>query len=367
MQTDPLAFFAICLPGFEAELARELTALGLRVTSVTPGGVELSGQWPDIWAANLGSRMATRILVRIATFMAFHPAQLDKRARKMDWAAWLPPGAQVKVEVSTNRKSKIYHAGAAQTRIEGALDAAGYQTQGDDAVALKVRIDDNRVTLSLDTSGAPLHKRGHKQAVGKAPLRETMAAAFLAQCGFDGTQPVYDPMCGSGTFPIEAAEMAAKLQPGRARKFAFQDFPGFDPEVFASLRYTPATFGPARFSGSDRDTGVIDMATENAKRAGVETLCAFHSMDLRDARPPQGPPGLVMLNPPYGARIGTKRALYSVYAGIGAVLRSKFAGWRVGLVTSEKSLAQATDLPWAPTAKPVSHGGLRVTLYQAQL
>jgi len=361
-----IEFFAICVPGLEGVLADELRALGLNVGAVTPGGVDMQGTWPDLWRANLHSRIATRILVRLARFMAFHPAQLDKRARKLDWAAWLPPGAAVKVEVATNRKSKIYHAGAATSRIEGALAAAGFQIGGDSALILKGRIDDNQVTLSLDTSGEPLHKRGHKQAVGKAPLRETLAAGFLAQCGFDGTQAVVDPMCGSGTFPIEAAEIAAGLAPGRARRFAFQNLPSFDAGAYAPEAH-PTPSGPPRFFGSDRDTGVVAQAAANAGRAGVQDLCAFTQHDLRQTEAPEGPPGLVMLNPPYGARIGDKRSLYPVYAAIGETLKVRFTGWRVGLVTSEKSLAAATGLPWAPPGRAVAHGGLRVTLWQAQL
>ncbi|MEO0937637.1 MAG: class I SAM-dependent RNA methyltransferase [Pseudomonadota bacterium] len=365
MPTD-LPFFAICLPGFEGVLEAELRALGLNVTGTQPGGVALSGGWPDIWRANTHSRIATRVLVRMTEFMAFHPAQLDKRARKLDWAAWLPAGAAVKVEVTTNRKSKIYHAGAATSRIEGALEAAGFAVGGDNPLIIKGRIDDNRVMLSLDTSGEPLHKRGHKQAVGKAPLRETMAAAFLAQCGFDGTQPVVDLMCGSGTFVIEAAEIAAGLAPGRARAFAFQTLPSFDASRFDVPDTGPAAPMPT-FTGSDRDTGVIAMATANAERAGVAHLCTFTHADVRDARPPDGAPGLVILNPPYGARIGNKKALYGLYAMIEDALRTHFIGWRVGLITSEKSLANACDLPWAPPGPPIAHGGLRVNLWQAQL
>lgn len=225
LAADParMEIFLVATPGLEEPLAQEAAACGL-AGQVQPGGVTLTGGWPEVWRANLMLRGATRVLVRIGAFRALHPAQLDKRAHRFPWADFLRPEVPVRVE-ATSRKSRIYHAGAITQRIEAALrDSLGATIADDAPVTVKVRIEDDLCTLSLDSSGESLHKRGHKQAVGKAPLRETMAAMFLRQCGFDGREPLLDPMCGSGTFAIEAAEIAAGLHPGRLRRFAFEEF-----------------------------------------------------------------------------------------------------------------------------------------------
>ncbi|MBY5935421.1 class I SAM-dependent RNA methyltransferase [Tateyamaria omphalii] len=362
----PAPIFAITLPGMEQTLADEARDCGFDIADVVPGGVGLHGGWPEVWRANLELRGATRVLWRMGSFMAFHLAQLDKRARKFPWADVLRPDVPVRVEVATSRKSKIYHAGAATKRIETALvESAGMSVAADAPVTLKVRIDDNRMTVSVDTSGEPLHKRGHKEAVGKAPMRETLAAMFLRQCGFDGSQPVFDPMCGSGTFVVEAAEMAAGLQAGRARGFAFEQLAGFDADAVAALRTSDRRGAPqVRLTGSDRDQGVIAMARANAERAGVADLVSFETGNAGDITPPDGPPGLVIVNPPYGARIGNKKALYPVYGRLGQVLAERFSGWRVGIVTSEASLAKATGLPFLPEGPSIAHGGLRVKLWR---
>lgn len=367
--SDPsLAVFAITLPGLENALAQEARALGFAVTGVTPGGVTMSGDWSEVWRANLELRGATRVLVRIGEFMAFHLAQLDKRARKFPWGDLLRADVPVRVDVATSRKSRIYHAGAATERIAAALtEEAGMTVAADAPVILKIRIDDNRVTLSVDTSGEPLHKRGHKPAVGKAPMRETLAAMFLHQCGFDGTTPVFDPMCGSGTFVIEAAEIAAGLQPGRSRRFAYEHLTTYNGNAEA-LRRTDRMYAPqAIFFGSDRDAGVIGMAQTNAARAGLDDLVDFSVAHCGEATPPQGPAGLVIVNPPYGARIGDKKSLYPVYGRLGQVLAERFSGWRVGIVTSEAGLAKATGLPFLPDGPGIAHGGLRVRLYRTDV
>ncbi|MGR3567682.1 MAG: THUMP domain-containing class I SAM-dependent RNA methyltransferase, partial [Pseudooceanicola nanhaiensis] len=194
-ETGPLGLFLTAPPGLEEVLRAEAEGLGFAAPRSVPGGVETSGGWPEVWRANLMLRGATRVLVRIAEFRAMHLAQLDKRARKVDWGSVLKPGTPVKVE-ATCRKSKIYHDRAAAQRVETALaETAGAVPDKAAALTIRVRIEDDLVTLSIDSSGEGLHKRGHKQAVGKAPIRETMAALFLRQCGYDGTEPVIDPMC----------------------------------------------------------------------------------------------------------------------------------------------------------------------------
>ncbi len=365
--TQRFEIFMVGTPGLEHSLHAEAVANGFADAKQVAGGVSIEGDWNDVWRANLTMRGATRVLARIGSFMAFHLAQLDKRAHKFAWTDVLRTDVPVKVEVSTSRKSKIYHAGAATQRIETALKANGFTITADAPVAIKVRIDDNRVTISVDTSGESLHKRGHKEAVGKAPMRETLASLFLHECGYDATMPVLDPMCGSGTFLIEAAEIAAGLYPGRTRHFAFEHLSSFDRDVWQDMRrmgdltHLPVT---PHFYGSDRDAGAIRMAAANAERAGVADAITFTNLNAADITRPEGPPGLVICNPPYGGRIGNQKMLFSVYAGLGDALKQRFAGWRVGIVTNDASLAKATGLPFKPKGAPIPHGGLKVWLFQ---
>jgi len=357
--------WVVAPPGLEAVLCAEAVGRGFAGARVTEGGVTCHGGWPEVWRANLEMRGATRVLARIGSFMAFHLAQLDKRARKFDWAAVLRPDVPVRVDCTTI-KSKIYHAGAATQRIETALrDSHGLTIAADAPVVVKVRIDDNRVTISVDTSGDSLHKRGHKQGVGKAPMRETLAALFLRQCGYQPGEALVDPMCGSGTFVIEAAEITARLQAGRSRDFAFQHLASYDGAAFDSLKITPQPPEEAVLChGSDRDQGVIGMAQDNAARAGIARLTRFTCHGAAQTERPSGPPGLVLCNPPYGGRIGNKNLLYPLYGTLGETLRSRFRGWRVGIVTSEPGLAKATGLPFLPQGPVVPHGGLKIRLYR---
>ena len=352
-------------PGLEAMLCEEARAKGFSGAKAVKGGVVVAGGWPEVWRANLEVRGASHVLARIDAFRALHLAQLDKRARKVAWASVLRPDVPCRVE-ATCKGSKIYHSGAAAERVEKAIaEELGAPLSAEAEVCIKVRIEDDLATLSIDTSGEPLHKRGHKEAVSKAPMRETLASLFLSQCGYVGTEPVVDPMCGSGTFVIEAAEIAAGLQPGRTRSFAFEQLATFDADAWRRMRDGGAGAAPAiRFYGSDRDAGAIRMSEANATRAGVSGFTEFRQQTVSDLTAPSGPPGLVIVNPPFGARIGDKKALVSLYRAFGQTLMARFSGWRVGMITTEPSLAKAAGLPFLPTAAPVPHGGLRVTLYR---
>lgn len=357
--------FCAAPPGLEPVLQAEVSELGFPDPSVTPGGITFQGGWPDVWRANLQVRGTGRVLARIGGFPVFHLAQLDKRARKFPWADTLRSDVPVRVEV-TCKRSKIYHAGAAKQRIETALsDAFGVPVSPLAELQVKARIEDNFCTFSVDTSGAPLHKRGHKEEVGKAPMRETLASLFLRQCGYSGSEPVVDPMCGSGTFVIEAAELAMGLMPGRDRSFAFEHLTSFDATAWHRMREdNTANETSARFLGFDRDQGAIRMSIANATRAGVDALCAFECQPITALQRPEGPPGLVIVNPPYGARIGNKKMLYGLYSALGERLKSGFVGWRAGIVTSEAGLARATGLTFKKGGSPVPLGGLKIQLYQ---
>ncbi len=369
-----LEIFLAAPPGFEPELCAEAATVGFTGARAVPGGVVLRGGWPEVWRANLMLRGASRVLVRIGAFRALHVAQLDKRARRFDWGAVLRTETPVRVEASC-RGSRIYHEGAVVQRVVRALrEEAGVRAltglpEEGPCLTLKVRIEDDLCTLSIDSSGEPLHRRGHKQAVGKAPMRETLAALFLRACDYAPGEALVDPMCGSGTFVLEAAEMAAGLPPGRSRGFAFEHLAGFDPAAWAAMRAAALPAGrapesPPRLIGSDRDQGAIAAAKANAGRAGVEGLVAFHRRPVSEAEPPEGRPGLVIVNPPYGARIGDRKALLALHGALGARLQARFAGWRVGLVTATPELARATGLPFGPPGPPIPHGGLKIRLYR---
>lgn len=354
----------VTFPGLEEDLKAEAKSMGFRPVETITGGVVLRGGWPDVWRANLRLRGVSKVLIRIGSFRAFHLAQLDKRARKMPWADFLRPDRPVRVEV-TCKGSRIYHAGAAEERISRAIaEELNVPVADDAAVCVKVRIHNDVCTVSLDTSGDGLHKRGHKEAVNRAPMRETMAALFLRQCGYTGDEPVLDPMCGSGTFPIEAAEMACGLFPGRSRTFAFEDLATFDPVAWQALQAVESPRQPVFvFRGSDRDPGAVRMSQENAERAGLAACTDFSQQTISELQRPDGPPGLVILNPPYGTRIGDRKKLSGLYRAIGQTLTERFSGWRVGIITTDAVLARSTGLPFAHTGAPVLHGGLRVSLY----
>lgn len=361
--------FIVTAPGLEAALCAEVAERGFKSPALGKGGVTITGGWADVWRANLELRGATRILARVAEFRAMHLAQLDKRARRVAWNEILRPDMPFRVEASC-KASRIYHQGAAAQRIQRAIhETLGAPVSADAEICVKARIEDDLCTISIDTSGESLHKRGHKEAVNKAPIRETLAALFLRQCGYSGAEQVVDPMCGSGTFVIEAAEIAAGLKPGRSRHFTFEQLASFDAKSWRRLRdkangKAATSSTGLHFHGSDRDAGAIEMSRANAARAGVAALTTFREQAISDLTAPEGAPGLVIINPPYGARIGDKKPLFALYHALGGTLLKGFSGWRVGLLATDKDLAEATGLPFTATTGPVVHGGLRVTLYQ---
>ncbi len=365
-QNEPLEIFLVTVPGLEAVLCNEARALGFKDAKADKGGVTVTGSWTDVWRANLMLRGASQVLVRLGAFRVMHLAKLDKAARRFPWGETLRPDVPVRVE-ATCKKSRIYHHKAAAERIETAIrEEFGGTISADADVCIKVRIFDDLCTISVDTSGDGLHKRGFKEAVNKAPMRETLAALLLRECGYTGDEPVVDPMCGSGTFVIEAAEIAMGLAPGRSRSFAFEQLATFDLEAFVNLKEAlpSAAETSARFFGFDRDGGAIKMSTANAERAGVADVTAFERKTVSELVAPEGEPGLVIINPPYGMRIGEVKKLRNLYQALGTTLSGGFKGWRVGIVTNNDELARATGLKFRKAKTRFSHGGIPVTLYQ---
>ena len=225
-----------------------------------------------------------------------------------------------------------------------------------------VRLLHDRCTVSVDSSGALLHLRGYRQAVGKAPIRETLAAAALLAAGWRGDSALLDPMCGSGTIPIEGALIARRIAPGLRRSFAFEHWPDFDAKTWAKVREKAESAMLAAsavvIQGSDRDAGAIESARSNADRAGVGSTVEFAERSI-SAVEPAGKQGMVVSNPPYGVRVGDRDRLRNLYAQLGKVMRSKAPDWRVALISADEVLERQTGLDLRPVLR-TSNGGIRV-------
>jgi putative N6-adenine-specific DNA methylase len=380
------ASFAVTAPGLEHLAAAELAAVGATVGAVEVGGVAFEAAPGILYAANLRLRAASRVVVRAASFHAASFADLEREARKVSWPRWVADGAAVHFRV-TSRTSRLYHQDAVAERMERAVVRALPRVRAvrapSDADALDgdvaslpgvlrflVRIVDDELTLSVDSSGALLHRRGYRQDSAKAPLRETLAAALLLAMGWDGSVPLVDPLCGSGTIPIEAALLARRIPPGWRRRFAFERWPEFKPPVWEYVRGEAgkaiAEEAVAPIIAADRDAGAVEACAANAERAGVAGDLSIRRAALTAtlSGPEVGglPPGLVLTNPPYGVRVGDRDSLRNLYASLGNAMRGPLADWSLGFVTSDPALAAAVGLP-RETRLTVSSGGLRVALH----
>lgn len=377
--------FATTHPGLEMILARELAELNLTPRVMEPGGVEFEGDERAVARANLGLRTASRITLRIAAFHAGSFHELERHGARVPWQQFLAPGVKAHLRVSTS-KSKLYHERAIIERLTESVRSAcpnvemvmarGEADQDErSAVAdlpiqrFVVRVHRDECVVSVDTSGPLLHRRGYRTDVAKAPLRETLAAGCLLAAGWDGSTPLVDPMCGSGTIPIEAALIARRIPPGLRRRFAFENWPLADPEI---IRQARAMFeaeirdrAPAPILGSDRDPGAIVAATANAVRAGVSGDIDWRRGALSTMDPPSGP-GWVVTNPPYGHRIGDRAPLRNLYAQFGNVLRRQVPGWQVAMISADRMLEGQAALAWHEQAR-TDNGGIRVRLVVAEV
>ncbi|MBN2005911.1 MAG: class I SAM-dependent RNA methyltransferase [Anaerolineae bacterium] len=365
--------FVVSAPGMEAITARELAALGWTAQPVA-GGVEFIGALRDLYRTNLLLRTASRVTLRLGEFYAAAFSELRKKASRLPWERCLRPGQPVMVRATCHR-SKLYHSGAVVERVAGAIgdrlgapsEVVGWDEESADIPPqmVIVRLFNNQCTVSVDASGALLHRRGYRQATAKAPLRETLAAGMLLASGWDGRSPLLDPFCGSGTIPIEAALLARNIAPGRDRRFAFMDWPDFADDVWAEAR--EAAIAAERSStppllASDRDAGAIRAAETNATRAGVAGDIAFVCQAVSAIAPPSGP-GWVVTNPPYGVRVSAAQDLRNLYAQLGHVLRAHCSGWRVAFLCNDPKLIGQTRLQ-LDTSIAWANGGLRVRLAQ---
>lgn len=381
------AAFAVTAPGLAPLAAQELTALGIIPESIDAAGVAFATELAGVARANLELRTASRVLVRVDEFRAATFHELEKRTARIDWSRWLAPGRDVSLRV-TCRKSRLYHSGAVAQRVAAQLEGVGGRIstgagsadgaspddreEDGDSQLLVVRILHDRCTISLDSSGALLHRRGYRQGAGKAPLRETLGAALLLASGWIPGTPLVDPFCGAGTLPIEAALMARRMAPGRQRSFALERWPGVDASVIARIRHESTgrelPSAAAMIVGSDRDAGAIADARDNAERAGVAADIQFEVRAVSSLAFPAGfsTMGAVVTNPPYGVRVGDGRTLRNLYARTGAVLRSVCPGWRIALVAADRRLVGELGIPLDDRVR-TSNGGLSVAFTTGEI
>jgi putative N6-adenine-specific DNA methylase len=333
--------------------------------------------------------------VRLGRFHASTFYELERRAKKLPWEEFLPPSGRVQLRV-TCRKSKLYHSDAVAERILSAISKSTSRvidarsegdvddteegenadeidnrdvesrTESEPRQSFIVRIVHDEVEVSADSSGELLHRRGYRQEVAKAPLRETLAAAMVLASGWQKHEPLLDPMCGSGTIPIEAALIARGIAPGSRRKFQFMTWPSFDQALWDGILEKAngsVSNATARIRGSDRDRGAVEAASRNAERAGVADTIQFSvdsvSASLGALEDLETGVGWVLTNPPYGIRMGESDDLRNLYARVGTALSTK-RGWRVGILTSDTALVRETRLPLVPRFS-TRNGGIPVS------
>jgi putative N6-adenine-specific DNA methylase len=364
--------FIAAPPGVEQITASELTGLGILLSpeAVTGGGIEFAGNLEQIYRTNLWLRSASRVLVRLGEFYAAAFSELRKKASRLPWENYLRPGDPVCIH-ATCHKSKLYHSDAVVERVLGAIaDRLGKpstlvnqdeENPSNLSQLVVVRISNNNCTISIDSSGELLHRRGYRLAVAKAPLRENLAAAMLLASGWDGSSPLIDPFCGSGPIPIEAALIARNIAPGTKRSFAFMKWPNFNKPLWNKITkqaVASASNQTPMILASDRDQGAVQMAQSNAERAGVASFIQFSCQPFSAIEPtPQK--GWLISNPPYGLRIHSNQDLRNLYAQLGNVLRKSFPEWQVGLLCSDYKLISQTRLPFN-TNISFLNGGLPV-------
>lgn len=373
--------FAAVAPGLEPFALAEAHSLGLSARA-EEGGVAWSGDLRSVIAANVGFRIASRVLVRVAEFEARSFIELERWGRRIPWSLSVAPGASVRFRV-TCKKSKLYHSDAVAQRLADAVSraVAGVRTEADspgddevldrdDSALFVVRFYRDRCTVSADASGALLHRRGYRQATAKAPLRETLAAALLTASEWDGVSPIVDPMCGSGTIPIEAALAARRIPPGAHRTFAVERWPGVPVDLARAVRSElgASSLGaaPGPILGSDRDSGAIESARGNAGRAETATDIQFGVHAISAMRLPEADRGWIVTNPPYGVRVGDSARVRDLWAQFGNVLRRRAPGWRVTLLSPDPALERQLQIPLHVVVR-TTNGGIPVRIVRGEV
>ena len=366
-------FFATSPRGLEALLAAELATLGAKDTAAVPGGVAFAGDWRVCYMANLWSRLASRVLWRVAEFDYHSERDLYEAAGKPDWLRLFDVGRTLRVNVSA-QKSPLTSLDFATLRIKDAVcdrfrEALGSRpsiNRANPDVRVHAFLEAARGAFYLDTSGEPLFKRGWRAGAGEAPLRENLAAGIVMLSGWQPQEPLLDPMCGGGTLLVEAAAMARGRAPGAKRRFGFEKLKIFDVSQWEKLKkealHSKASPKNLQIFGSDNDPRALGDARRNLAAAGVERWVKLERADILERSAP-APAGVMIANPPYGERIGSKDELAQFYPKLGSALKKNYPGWRCHFFTADMRLPKLVRLQPARRV-PLYNGALECRLYE---
>ena len=352
---------------------RELGELGIADATAVPGGVAFRGGWQACYAANLRSRVASRILWRVGEFAYGNENEVYAGTKAVDWPGLFAVERTIRVNV-TAQKSPLKSLEFATLRIKDAVcdrfrDAVGRRPSVERTtpdVRVHVYLESARGTLYLDTSGEPLFKRGWRAGVADAPLRENLAAGIVMLTGWRPEEPFLDPMCGGGTLVAEAGAIARGKSPGGKRHFGFERLAGFDPVLWRSVQSErPHSETNPRLYASDIDPKALNAARRNLAAAGVERWVTIERADVLERSAPASA-GVMVMNPPYGERLGSPEELARFYPLLGNHLKKHFVGWRCYLFTADLRLPKLIGL--APSARiPLWNGALECRLYEFKI
>ncbi len=362
-----MKLFAVSPPGLEGITLKELESLGIE-GKLKPGGVEFQGDLRELYLTNLWLRSSSRILVRLCSFKAKHFGELVRKAQKCPWEEFITKEIPLKIR-ATSKNSKLYHTKAIEERVVKAIrEKLGFEPlrakYEDEGTSLIVRFEKDLCTISINSSGAPLYKRGYRVKEVEAPLRENLAAAMVLASNWKGEEPLIDLFCGSGTIPIEGALIGANIPPGRKRKFAFMKWKNFNEELFNKLlREAQEKRRKLRAPvlGFDIDPLAVERAKENAKAAEVENLVKFKNLSFPALSYEKA---TVITNPPYGIRLKEKR-LRELYRTLGQWCLKSFREFKLLFLSPRRDLALETGL----NPKQITYfdnGGLKVGLFMAE-
>ncbi|WP_371324207.1 THUMP domain-containing protein [Dechloromonas sp. ZY10] len=372
-----MKFFAICPRGLEPLLADELTALGGEDVAPTHGGVFFSGEWATCYRANLESRLATRILWHIVKGPYTSEEDVYRLAVRQLWPNHFAVSSTIRV-VTTAIKSPLKSLDFVTLRVKDAVcdrfredlgERPNVDTRHPD-VSIHLFLSERECTLYLDTSGQPLWQRGFRRASVEAPLKENLAAAILKLSGWQPEQPLVDPMCGSGTFLLEAVQIALDRAPGLDRHFGFERLRSFQALEWATLRSAAEARVkkslPAAICGYDLDERAVRAARRNLQEAGFAEFATVDHGNVLEIEPPAGAPGVLLANPPYGERIGEQEELAAFYPQLGSALKRHWAGWHCLFFTADLRLPKLIRLQ--PSRKtPLYNGPLECRLFRFEM